>query len=270
MKDRRVEVHRYPNTAGQSQGNLLFVHGAYASAGYWAWHFIPFFQGHGYDCFALDLAGHGASEGREILDQFGIEDYADDVAYALDLIGDPAIVIGHSMGALVLQRFLEKGAALAAIFLSPVPPTGTAGSATQLAMRHPAFFQALEDTVHGRHSEADRDLMAKIYFSDSVAGGDILPFLPLIGPESEKAVMEMALLPGRPPVRRRKLPTLVVGGEKDRVFPPSMLIFTALSWHADLYRIPGAGHMLPLDRNWRSVATRMLEWIAAKVAFEVA
>lgn len=270
MKSRQIKVHRYPGGAGSGQASLLFVHGAYASSSYWTLHFIPFFQRHGYDCFAVDLAGHGDSDGREVLDEFGIDDYADDVAHAMNMIGKPAIVIGHSMGALVLQRYLEKGAALGAVFLSPVPPTGTAGSATQLALRYPSFFQALQDTVHGRHSAEDRDLMARIYFSAEATGEDISRFLDFVSPESDKATAEMALLSSRPPARRCKLPALVIGGEEDMIFPPSMLFFTALHWNAEMVRIPGAGHMLPIDWNWQAVATRMHEWMASRLAVEVA
>ena len=106
------------------------------------------------------------------------------------------------MGTLVLQRYLEKGTALGAMFLAPVPPTGTAGSAAQLALRYPAFFQALEETISGRHTAADRDLMAKIYFSADATGDDIHRFLDFVCPESERAVAEMALLPSRSPDRQ--------------------------------------------------------------------
>lgn len=270
MRSRRIKIHRYPGAAESSRASLLFVHGAYASSGYWSLHVIPFFQREGYDCFAIDLAGHGESDGREVLDEFGIDDYAADIAHALNVIGKPAVAIGHSMGALVLQRYLARGAALAAIFLSPVPPTGTAGSATRIALRYPSFFQALDNTVHGRHSAEDRDLMAKIYLSPNAAGDDIRQFLHFVGPESAKTVAEMALLYGQPPVRQRTLPTLVIGGEEDMIFPPSMLCFTAMQWNATLIRIPGAGHMLPLDWNWQAVATRMLEWIDSIVAVEPA
>jgi len=270
MKPRQVKVHRFPSASGDSRASLLFVHGAYASAGYWTVHFIPYFQWQGYDCFAVDLAGHGASDGLDRLDTFGIDDYADDVAHALSVIGKPAVLVGHSMGSLVIQRYLEKGEAIAAVLLSPVPPTGTTGSAAQLALRYPAFFQSLEATMHGRESAEDRDLMARIYFSAEAKGEDIRQFLSFICPESETAVAEMALLSSRLPVRCRKLPTLVIGGEEDIVFPPSMLFFTALQRNADVVRIPGAGHMLPIDWNWQVVATRMHEWMASRLAVEVA
>lgn len=263
MPRHHIQVHRHPATDPAGRGALLFVHGAYTHSAYWEFNFIPFFQRHGYDCFAVDLSGHGGSAGQERLDEFGIDDYAEDIACAVSMIGEPVTIIGHSMGSLATQRYLEKWPARAAIFLSPVPSTGTGSSATQLAMRFPTYFDALEEVISGVISEENNDLMAKIYFSPEATGDEVLRFLPTIGPESQRAVMEMAMLLARPPVRRRKLPALVIGGEADAVFPSSQLFFTALPWQAEVIRIPGAGHMLPIDSNWQAVAEHIHQWVAA-------
>lgn len=258
-----IQINEYPATKAPQRGALLFVHGAYTYSCYWEFNFIPFFQQQGFDCFSLDLSGHGESEGRERLDEFGIDDYAEDIAHAISFIDRPVTIIGHSMGCLAAQRYLEKGVARAAVFLAPVPITGTTGSATQLAIRFPGYFTALEEVIGGVVSRENNDLMAKIYFSPDATGDDVLPFLPTVGPESQQAVMEMAMLATRPPVRRQKLPALVIGGEADAIFPPSQLFFAALPWQADVIRIPHAGHMLPIDNHWQSVAKHILEWLPA-------
>lgn len=263
---RRLHIHLHLHRhrpAGPARGALLFIHGAYADSRYWHINFTPFFQRAGYDCHSLDLSGHGQSAGRERLDEFGIDDYAADVAHAVAQIGEPVVLIGHSMGALVAQRYLEKASARAAIFLAPVPPLGTAGSAANLAFHHPQFFQALEATLKGQHTPDSNAMLAKIYFSPDSSGEEILDFLPLIGPESHRAVTEMALLYLRPVTRRARLPVLVVGGEEDRVFPANQLMFSAVSWQGELARIPGAGHMLPLDDHWQTTAQHMLDWMSA-------
>ncbi len=266
MPRHHVQVHSYPASRKNKHGPLLFVHGAYTHSSYWEFKFIPFFQKHGYDCFSVDLSGHGASAGKERLDDFGIDDYAEDIAHAIRQIGEPVTIIGHSMGCLATQRYLEKGSALAAVFLAPVPSTGTLGSATQLALRYPNFFQAVEDTIAGVVSAENNDLLAKIYFSPEATGADVEEFLPTIGPESQQAIMEMAILPVRPALKRCQLPTLVIGGEADVIFPPSHLFFTAVPWRADVIRVPRAGHMLPLDESWQHVATHILDWALRKVA----
>src|SRR3546814_15790161 len=96
------------------------------------------------------------------------------------------------MGARVVQRYLERGSAAGAVLPAPVPPTGTAASAAQLLFRYPDYLAALEATVAGDYSETNNDLLAKIYFAPAAAGDEGRAFLPTVGPESPRAVMEMA------------------------------------------------------------------------------
>ncbi len=266
MKARKIRIESYPTPTRSNKAALLFVHGAYVNSTCWTFNFIPFFQAQGYDCFTVDLSGHGNSDGRERIDDFTLGDYVEDLTFALGEIGRSAVVVGHSMGARVLERFLEKGKAEAAIFLSPVPTTGTAGSAMQLLLRFPDFLQNLNAAVNGKISAKTGEMMTKIYFSPEVSPEEALQFLPMLCPESQQAVTEMALPEVRLGVRRNQLPALVIGGTDDAVFPVSMLHFLATSWRADLYRAAGAGHMLMLDPQWENVAGHMLAWMERRVA----
>lgn len=262
MLPRKIKLHRHPAAPRKLDTPLLFVHGGYVNSQCWEFNFIPFFRALGYDCYAVDLSGHGESEGRERIDTFGIDDYVEDVAGALEEIGAPAVVIGHSMGSLVLERYLSRRSAVAAVFLSPVPPTGTAGSALQLALRHPRFFAAIEEVTSGRISPEAEMVMAQVYYSRDAAPGDLMRFLPMVGTESRRAIAEMAMMHARLPTSRARLPVLVVGGAEDAVFPPSMLYFSALPWKAEIHRAPGAGHLLMLDSQWQRTATFIAEWLA--------
>ncbi|MGB0126741.1 MAG: alpha/beta hydrolase [Rhodocyclaceae bacterium] len=264
MKAQKIHLQSYPTATAASKGALLFVHGGYVNSSCWEYNFIPFFQGNGYDCFALDLSGHGRSNGRDCLDEFGLDDFAKDLAYATQKIGRQTTLIGHSMGCRVIERFLVDGKAEAAIFLSPVPTTGTISSAFQLALRYPTFFQSLNDILNGNISEEVADLMTKIYFSPDISPIEAQKYLPMVGPESARALAEMALPEFSLSVRRPKLPALVIGGVNDAVFPPSMLHFMGSSWNAEVHRVEGAGHMVMLDPQWEDVATHMLDWMGTK------
>ena len=129
MSSRKVKIHHYPASKASGKPPLLFVHGGYSHSQCWNVRFIPYFQEEGYNCYALDLSGHGASPGRERLDEFGIDDYVADLATAVDALPESPVLVAHSMGCLVSQRFLEQGVARAVAFLAPVPPTGTGGTA---------------------------------------------------------------------------------------------------------------------------------------------
>ncbi|MCO5098887.1 MAG: lysophospholipase [Rhodocyclaceae bacterium] len=122
------------------------MHGAYAAAWCWDEHFLSFFAGHGYACHALSFSGHGGSAGRERLDSFGIDHYVQDVARVVAQLPAPPVLIGHSMGGMVAQKYLErrpqgrpKGGAAASLSepnggeQSSPPSSGRGSPATRLA-----------------------------------------------------------------------------------------------------------------------------------------
>lgn len=263
MNSRNLSIQRYPSCFEPACGTLLFVHGAYVNSTCWEFFFIPFFRQRGYHCITLDLSGHGASEGRERIDEFGIDDYVDDLKRAISAAGGAVTVVAHSMGCRVLERYLERGEVHAAIFMAPIPTTGTTGSAVQLIQRFPAFLKVLDDAVNRRVSREAGEVMTRVYFSPDVTPEETLRYLPMIGPESHRAVLEMAVPEVRWSVRRQQPPALVIGGSEDAVFPVSMLHFFASTWRARMLRVDGAGHMLMLDPQWEGVAAHMQEWLAA-------
>ncbi len=266
MTRRKTKLHRHPSTRPAARANLLFVHGGYVDSSCWQHNFIPYFQRHGYNCYAVDLAGHGASDGRERIDDFGIDDYAADVAHAIEQIDGPAIVIGHSMGTMVLERYLEKGEAMAAALLSPVPPTGTLPSAIGLTTRFPGFLQAIEQVLSGQRSDEIEEILTRAYFAKDMTVQDARRFMEIVVPESQKAIAEMATVLMQRPKSRRKLPVLVMGGEEDAVFSSSMLYFSAVPWRAEVRRLPNLGHVLMLDAQWESAANSLLEWMEKQLS----
>ena len=103
---------------------LLFVHGAWHGAWCWEDHFLPYFAQHGYTSHAVDLRGHGKSEGGDRLRGTSISHYVSDLAQIIGKLERPPVLIGHSLGGLVVQKYLEKHQAPAAVLLASVPPGG--------------------------------------------------------------------------------------------------------------------------------------------------
>ncbi|KAB2907936.1 MAG: alpha/beta hydrolase, partial [Dechloromonas sp.] len=92
---------------------LLFVHGAFAGGWMWTDTFMPFLAKAGYPCHALSLRGHGGSEGREQINWHSVADYVDDLKTVVDWLGEEPILIGHSMGGFIVQKYLEHRTAKA-------------------------------------------------------------------------------------------------------------------------------------------------------------
>ena len=103
----KLEVlHQSPK--GVSTGKtLLFIHGV--GHGAWCWEkYMDFFSKAGYDCYALSLRGHCGSKGHLFLNTFTIDDYVEDVYETVREIGGKPILVGHSMGGEITQKYLLK------------------------------------------------------------------------------------------------------------------------------------------------------------------
>ncbi|MDD5747156.1 MAG: alpha/beta hydrolase, partial [Candidatus Omnitrophica bacterium] len=86
---------------GQKGPVLVFVHGWSCDASYWKEQ-VEYFK-HKYHMVLTDLAGHGRSGSER--ENYTIEAYGQDVKAVVESIGaEKVILIGHSMGALVIAH----------------------------------------------------------------------------------------------------------------------------------------------------------------------
>lgn len=261
MSHRKLHTLHRPAKKPNGHPPLVFVHGGYVHSGCWDINFLPHFSQLGYHCHAIDLSGHGASEGREALHSYDLNHYAADVAQIVAGLPMPPVLIGHSMGALVVQRYLEKGRASGLVMMSPVPTTGLAGCSAQLNARQPDFLREAAYAVRGKYTENTVKVMRDVYFSPDVTPEQFKAFKPLVQDESTTAIAEMMALAWRPPMRRSKIPALVMGGELDAIFPSNQLHFTASGWNAETCIIPRAGHMIMMEPHWKVAAGQIDHWI---------
>ncbi|WP_291995515.1 alpha/beta fold hydrolase [Candidatus Accumulibacter sp. ACC003] len=263
METRRIHTLHRAAVGPARSPQLLFVHGGYATAGCWDVYFLPYFSRLGFDCRAVDLAGHGASDGRDRLDSFGIDDYVDDVLQVMQGIAGPLMLIGHSMGSLVVERVLEQKPTQAAILMAPVPPGGILGATMNIAFRQPSFFGEQARATQDASTATPQTLQTirDVYYSRETKTDDLIRFGHLFQSESRRAIIDLTMLAMRIGRRRPELPVLVVGGEADAVFQPNLLSFTASRWRAEVEVIPGAGHTLMLDAHWQAAAASIADWI---------
>ena len=106
---------------------LLFVHGALHAAWCWDEHFLDFFADKGYRSLAVSLRGHGKSPAPKPMQFCSIADYVHDVDSVAKSLPKPPVVVGHSMGGIVVQKYLESHDTPAAVLLASVPVSGIAG-----------------------------------------------------------------------------------------------------------------------------------------------
>ena len=151
---------------------LLLVHGAWHAS--WSWeNFVPFFTGLGYDVTTVDLRGHGGSEGREKVKwHSAARGYVADVAQAVEAIGRPPVIIAHSLGGYVAQKYLENNTVPAAVLIASVPARGILGFSAEFysasSRADPENCLNLKSVAHGRHTCTDA---RRLLFAGSPCGG---------------------------------------------------------------------------------------------------
>lgn len=238
---------------------LLFIHGAYAGAWCWQEYYLPFFAEAGYACHALSLSGHGASPGREWLDSLSLDDFVNDVVTVAGRLPEAPILIGHSMGGMIAQKYLERSEAAGAVLMASVPPQGLSTSALGLAVNKPGLMMDLNRLLGG--GRISPDALLEILFVQPPAPEKLRTWYRKMQPESFRAIWDMTLfnLPRLHTISRP--PMLVLGAEYDHLIPPSLVEMTSRSYGVEAEIFREMGHGMMLENNWRGPAEHIRNWL---------
>ncbi|MDO9597816.1 MAG: alpha/beta fold hydrolase [Azoarcus sp.] len=238
---------------------LLFIHGAYTGAWCWEEHFLPWFAEQGWMAYAVSLSGHGKSRNHKHLDALSIDDYVRDIAEVIARLPEPPVLIGHSMGGMVVQKYLERATAPAAVLLSSVPPQGLMGSALGLMFTKPHLLTDLNRIMGG--GEAQLDSLREALFHQPLDDERLRRYYKLSQPESHRAIWDMTLFNLPQPSRMSSVPMLILGTSHDQLIPPDQVRMTASTYGLSAEIFDGLGHGMMLEMDWERVATRIADWL---------
>jgi pimeloyl-ACP methyl ester carboxylesterase len=242
---------------------VLFVHGLWHGAWCWEEHFVPWFLERGYEAQAITFRRHDqrhATGWRTTR----IKDYVEDVASAAAKMPAPPIVIGHSMGGFVTQKYLEEHQAPAAVLVASIPPSGILGATLRTAARHPLRLLAasLTASLYGIVKPPDR--AREMFFGSELSDEEVARYQSKMTDDAFLAYLDLLLFM-RPSVEAvRRTPMLVIGGDADWSISPAKVAATAKTYRAELATFPGA-HDLMLEPCWEKVAERIDGFIRSKV-----
>jgi len=237
---------------------LLFVHGAFCGAWCWDEYFLPYFAECGHDVWAMDLRGHGR-DGEEA-GLASVEDYVGDVLAAVGEIGGSPVLLGHSMGAVVVQRAWRRAQARALALLAPVPLQGLLGSSLMLALNSPEIYFEINNLQITPEAPSASIRLRQAIFSADLPAAEAQRHLRRMRHESQRALFDLSW-PQQPWIERAVIPVKVFAAADDRLFPPEMMEETA-QWHrGELEVLPGMAHAMMLDVRWREAAQRIAAWL---------
>jgi pimeloyl-ACP methyl ester carboxylesterase len=241
---------------------VLFVHPMFHGAWCWEEHFLPYFAQHGYMAHAVSLRGHAGSEGRERLRWTSVAEYVSDLGQVVNQLPSTPVLVGSSMGGMVIQKYLQSHQAPAAVLLASVSPKGLLPVTLRVFRKHPLIFIKANLTLSTYRVIGTPELYKELFFSPDIPEEKLATYFARVQEESYRAYMEMILLALRPPRPITDTPLLVLGGANDVAISPGEVEATA-RWHntrAELF--PNMGHAMMLDSGWQSVADYILAWLS--------
>ena len=256
-----LEVRKRLPANGTRKPPLLFVHGGYCDAWFWEPYFLPWFAAQGYPAYALSLRGHGASGGGDSLFAAALEDYEADVEHVAGTLKTPPILIGHSMGAAVVERIVAKRPVRGAALLAPIPPVGLLPIAARLAASHPDYLMHMGNADPSRLSADVLHALRPFYFSAAVPPNVLAEAARHFNPESPRALFDLSLRLHWALPQTDHRPMFVLGAEADVICTPNDVRATARHHNVEATILPGLAHLLMLEPDWQQAAKALEAWI---------
>lgn len=236
------------------------VHGAFCGGWMYERFKVPFEQaGHG--VVTPDLPGR-----REGVAGLSMSDYARSIAKVCAAQSEPPILLGHSLGGLVVQLAAARTPVKALILLAPSHPWGSTVGTPEEVM---SAFSLYALGPYWAQAVAPDYAMARRYLLDKMPREDRRWMYARMTPESGRALWETLnwwLDPFTTTLVRRsaiKAPVLGICGGQDVIHPPATVTETTRRLGGEVRLFPTMGHALPVEPGWETVAAACLEWLAS-------
>ncbi len=252
-----MEVIRFG--AASSKPPILLIHGSYCGAWIWTKNFIPAFVEAGWNGAAISLCGHGGNSDRDKIDCFGLADYLRDILAGTQLFDTEPVLIGHSLGGYLAQKYALEHKVKGLVLLSSPSLLGLQVSMTHIATREPLLALQLGALATLGPKKTNLRVIGDALFNDRSRSGYSDDALKNLQRESSRAMAEMLWPDFRQPIAYA--PTLALGGEEDSFVPAFEFRYEAQFWKGQCRILPNAPHALMLDACWPVAMKDILAWL---------
>ncbi len=250
-------MKKIPSSASHSNP-VLFVHGMWHAAWCWEEHFLDYFARHGYEAYALSMRGHGASGCDKIIRRITLADYVSDIDQVVKQLKKPPFLVGHSMGGMIIQKYLETHQVPAAVMLASIPPNGLIPATLRTFLKHPLKIMQINLKLSTFPIISTPRLTREAFFSSIMPEEMVINYFSRMQDESYHAYWDMMVF-NLPRVRLVKTPMLVLGAENDSLITKREVENTAKTYGVKAEFFPSA-HDMMLEPAWESVAELILNF----------
>ncbi|CAN5692008.1 alpha/beta hydrolase [soil metagenome] len=243
---------------------LLFVHGAFHGAWCWDEHFLDFFAERGYRAVALNLRGHAGSPSPTPLNKCTVADYVDDVHAVAAGLPTPPVVIGHSMGGFVVQKYLAAHHAPAGVLVASAPPYGVVRAVSRIVATHPRHCARTRSLGRPLEFFGTPEIARALFYHPATPDELVTRYVAALQEESTRVLYRDLTFGDLARPRQVTAPVLGLGAELDGFFNRREVLATARAYRTEAEFFPAMGHNMMLEGGWAAVATRIHAWLRGR------
>jgi len=250
---------------------VVFVHGMYMTPLCWE-QWVDSYQTKGYTCLAP--AWPGRDQPVDILrinhpdpqlGQLTLSRVVEHFISIIQALDEKPVIIGHSMGGLVVQILLQRELAAAAVAIDSAAPMGVLTTKW-------SYFKSNWPHITPFVSQSRPIAMTFERFQYAFVNGLPLAdqrstFERYVVPESRRVPRESLTV--RIDFKKSHAPLLLVAGSADHIIPASLnqanyARYKASSSVTDFKEFPGRTHFIIGQEYWQEVADYILAWLDDK------
>ena len=261
-------VARFAQGGSRMKPQIVFIHGMFLTPKSW-WKWVEFFEADGFDCVAPawplhdDEPAHIRANPPAGLGLLTLGALYDHYRGILGGMAEPPVLIGHSLGGLIVQKMVSEGLARAGVAISPVAPNrmmaldwgflrNTTAITNPLAGDDPFIMTAegFRENFGNTMSEVESRRAFEAYAV----------------PESRQVLRDILGDGGKIDVEKPHVPLLFIGAEEDRIIPSTLVMRNAHAYtdarsHRQYTSFSGRGHFICGQNGWEEVAERTASWL---------
>lgn len=260
------------STRELAPSTLVFIHGPFLGPWSWTETVMPVLQARGLRCFAPDLQAawpappdsappHAWWSGVASLP---LSRYVDRLHGVLSDWSGTKILIGHSMGARIVEGLVAKGHRDGVVMIAPTPPEGLSSRLRGLARHHPAdavrtLLTRRPLRLFGPPGHPDPGRVGRWLLHPGASAAQCEALAGRLRDESFAACRDW--LGPSPWPADPDVPALMIGGREDALVAPADIRRTAVAWRANARIVPHAGHCPQLGETGVTLARHIERWL---------
>lgn len=238
---------------------IILVHGAYNNADVWEDNFLSYFAEKGHPVYAICLKEQKKLPRFAILFSYRLKDYVKRLGLLIDTMGQKPVLIGHSMGGLVIQRYLSEHTdrVAGACLLAALPWFGMKHTILKMLLQPIRFLAYMILTLNPAVARKGPPPVGLLSKRADKKWRKRIP--QVIVRESGFALFDALFFPHVKPEKVKKTPLLIFGAEYDHLALPEDVVKNGEMYQAETIIYPKMGHFMMMEPEWEEIAGKIFD-----------